>query len=438
MTLLESLRQGAIPQIVYAISKNEQLSPEELSQLITEGRVVIPLNNKREVNLVKPCGIGKNLSTKVNANVGTSANYPLLDDELIKLKAAQQAGADTIMDLSTGGNLNRIRQAIIGASEIPVGTVPIYQVALEAISKKGSIVNMQEEDIFEIVEKHAMDGVDFMTLHTGVTWNALEALNNQPRVTDIVSRGGAFLAGWMIYNEKENPLYENFDRLLEIAKKYDVTLSLGDGMRPGCLADSGDAAQLSELKTIGRQIEMCRLAGVQAIVEGPGHVPINEVVNSVLQAKEETHGAPLYLLGPLVTDIGAGYDHITGAIGGALAGSAGADYLCYVTPREHLGLPNETDVRQGVIASKIAAHAADIAKGVPGASERDLVMSKARKALDWEAQVNCSLDPATAKKMRLERFHEKDSKVCTMCGEFCAMDFVGNYLGNKDNLKIQC
>jgi phosphomethylpyrimidine synthase len=438
MTLIEYLKKGDIPKSLHAVAKFEGRDVVDVARLIIEGRVVLPCSNKRTNGFNKPLAIGESLSTKVNANIGTSASYPSLDDEINKLKVAVEAGADTIMDLSTGGNLSRIRRAVLEKSEIPVGTVPIYQAALEAIAKKGSIVHMDVDDLFDVIEKHAADGVDFMTLHTGVTWDALEALNRQPRVTDIVSRGGAFLAGWMIYNEKENPLYEQFERLVEMAKKYDFTISLGDGLRPGSIADSGDEAQFSELKAIGKQVDICRKAGVQAIVEGPGHVPINQVANSVIQAKNETDNAPLYLLGPLVTDIGAGYDHITGAIGGAIAASAGADFLCYVTPREHLGLPNEKDVRLGVIASKIAAHAADISKCVPGAFERDAKMSKARKALNWEEQVAEALDPAAAENMRSERLEEADSKVCTMCGEFCAMDFVGQYLGQKSSVTIRC
>lgn len=408
---------------------DEKIDMVRISELVTSGRAAIANNSKRPKALSKPCIIGEGCSTKVNANIGTSTGIKDIDEELEKLRVCEDAGADTVMDLSTGGDLDEVRRIIVAHSDIPVGTVPIYQAAVESIKKYGNIVNLEVDFLFDVIERHAADGVDFMTVHCGMTKEALAALNHKPRLTDIVSRGGAFLAGWMLHNEKENPLYEHFDRLLDIAKRYDVILSLGDAMRPGCLADAGDPAQHTELYTIGKLVAACREAGVQAIVEGPGHVPLDKVVESVKVAKSLTDNAPLYLLGPLVTDIGAGYDHITGAIGGAVAAMAGADFLCYVTPKEHLGLPTPEDVREGVIASKIAAHAADIAKGLPGARDVDDKMSVARKNLDWRTQMKLCLDPQKAYRFFNER-SENPISGCTMCGELCAMEFVGEYLKN--------
>lgn len=412
---------------LHEVLKNEHTDHDKLKESIEYGRVAVLNNTRRSKRLVKPCAIGQDCTTKVNANIGTSTGIKDIEDELKKLDACQRAGADTVMDLSTGGDLDEIRREVISLSDIPLGTVPIYQAAVESIDNYGSVVNMNIDFLFDVIEKHAADGVDFMTVHCGMTREALEALSSKPRLTDIVSRGGAFLAGWMVHNQKENPLYEYFDRLLEIAIKYDVALSLGDAMRPGCLADAGDPAQHSELYTIGKLVAACRQAGVQAIVEGPGHVPLNKVEESVRVAKSLTDGAPLYLLGPLVTDIGAGYDHITGAIGGAVAAMAGADFLCYLTPKEHLGLPTVEDVREGVIASRIAAHAADIAKGITGARDIDDRMSAARKNLDWQTQLKLCLDPQKAYRFFNERTEDSIAG-CTMCGELCAMEFIGEYL----------
>lgn len=438
MGLIEKLKCGEIPQIIKKIALEEGISEDKLAQNIINGYCVIPANINQSNPGKRFFAIGKGVSTKINANIGTSEDYQKIEDELKKLEVSIQSGADTVMDLSTAGNLDEIRKEILVKSSIPVGTVPIYQAALEAIDKHGSIVNMNDDDLFKVIEKHAADGVDFMTVHTGVTFKALDALSKEKRICDIVSRGGAFLAGWMLHNKKENPLYGYFDRLLEIAKKYDVTLSLGDGMRPGCIADAGDEAQMSELNTIGEQIKLCRQAGVQAIVEGPGHVPLNKIEEQVRLANKATDNSPLYLLGPLVTDIAAGYDHISAAIGGAIAASVGADFLCYVTPREHLGLPTFEDVKLGVIASKIAAHAADIAKNIPAALLQDNKMSIARKSLNWEDQIKNSIDPASAKKLRKERLgSHNDDNVCSMCGEFCAMDFVDKYLGNSSSNRVR-
>jgi phosphomethylpyrimidine synthase len=427
MTLIKIVKGGEVPEDVKIVAQDESIDLGKLIGHIERGEVVIPKNRLR-IDL-HPLGIGKNLRTKVNANIGTSENFSLLEVELEKLDVAIKAGCDTVMDLSTAGDLNKIRRAIIAHSTIPVGTVPIYQAAIEAIERRGSIVDMRVDDLFEVIERQARDGVDFITVHCGVTRRAIEAMKGQGRVTDVVSRGGAFLVGWILHNDRENPLYTEFDRLLEIAEKYDLTLSLGDGMRPGSIADASDRAQFSELYTLGELVSRAREVGVQAIVEGPGHVPLNQIEANVRLEKEICHGAPFYVLGPIVTDIAPGYDEITSAIGGALAAFYGADFLCYVTPREHLGLPTVQDVRRGVVASRIAAHAADIATGTPGAAEWDLKIARARKALDWSQQINLSIDPARARKAYQERGGQENA--CTMCGKFCAMKLVAEYLGSS-------
>ncbi|GAF83163.1 unnamed protein product, partial [marine sediment metagenome] len=393
-------------------------------QGLTNGEIVIP-SNINHTNLI-PCGIGKGLRTKVNANIGTSSDFCDLNTELRKLQTAIDFGADTVMDLSTGGDISAIRKAIMSVSTAPVGTVPIYQAGIEAIENRGAIVNMNVDDIFAVIEEHAKNGVDFMTVHCGVNQASLARLKKQGRMTDIVSRGGAFLIGWMLHNDKENPLYQYYDRLLSLALEYDFTLSLGDGLRPGCLADATDRAQIEELIILGELVEYSREAGVQSMIEGPGHLPLNQIATNVQLEKSLCHGAPFYVLGPLVTDIGAGYDHITAAIGGAIAAAAGADFLCYVTPTEHLSLPNIEDVKEGVIASRIAAHAADIVKGVKGAKDWDDQMSRARKALDWKRQAKLSMDAELS-----QQIHGKipaDGATCSMCGKYCAMAIVGRYL----------
>jgi len=427
MTQLEIARKGNISPQIAAVARAEGLEPEFICRGVAGGTIVIPASINH-TNLV-PCGIGAGLRTKVNANIGTSPDFGDVATELEKLRAASDAGADTVMDLSTGGDISAIRRAIIAASSLPIGTVPIYQAGIEAINEHGAIVKMGADAIFAAIEVHARDGVDFITVHCGVTQAAIARLKEQGRVADVVSRGGAFLIGWMLYHERENPLYEQYDRLLEIALEYDVTLSLGDGMRPGALADATDRPQMEELLTLGELVQRARQAGVQAMVEGPGHLPLNHIETNVRLEKAICQGAPFYVLGPLVTDIAAGYDHITGAIGGAVAAAAGADFLCYVTPSEHLAIPDVADVREGVIASRIAAHAADIVKGVKGAAERDRQISLARKRLDWAEQAKLSLDPG-----RSERVHRQRStagSACSMCGQYCAMELVGKYLGVK-------
>ncbi len=428
-TLVEQLRSGAVPDLVKRVAGEEGLPVEEVARAVAEGTAVIPCNQVRIPP--KPCIVGGGSRVKVNANLGTSSDYVGIGDELEKLEAAVEAGADTVMDLSTGGPLDRVREAIIAASPIPVGSVPIYQAAVRAQEEKGSIVAMTAEDMFRAVEDHCASGIDFITVHCGVTARVLESLKANPRIADIVSRGGAFLAGWILHNQEENPLYAEFDRLLEIARRYEVTLSLGDGLRPGCIEDATDAAQVAELVILGELVQRCRQAGVQCMVEGPGHIPLHQVEANVRLAKSITRGAPFYVLGPLVTDVAAGYDHVAAAIGGALAALAGADFLCYVTPREHLGLPTPEDVREGVIVTRIAGHAADVARGVPGARDWDLRMSRARKSLDWEGQLRLALDPRKARRLFGERQVEGE-RACTMCGDFCAMRFISEYLGKEE------
>lgn len=425
MTLLNNARSGKTTKEMKTIAKKEGVELRYLIKNIAGGSIVIPYNKKHKT-LKLLSGIGKGLRIKVNANIGTSSEHTSLKDEIEKLDTAVKAGTDTIMDLSTGGNIDKIRKTIIERSPVPVGTVPIYQAAIECAKTKG-IINMSKDHIFDVIEKQAEDGVDFMTVHCGVTMEALKRLKNQGRLLDIVSRGGAFLAVWMLHNQKENPLFEHYDRLLEIAKKYDVTLSLGDGLRPGCLADATDRGQIQELVILGELAKRARVKGVQIIIEGPGHMPVDHIKANVLLEKKLCSDAPFYVLGPLVTDISPGYDHITGAIGGTLAAYYGADYLCYLTPSEHLRLPTVDDVREGVIITRIAAHAADIAKGTRGAMDKDTEMAIARKNLDWKKQINLSIDPEKARRFR------KESKIsgnkCTMCGKYCAIDIVNKYFG---------
>jgi phosphomethylpyrimidine synthase len=425
MTQLELARKGIISPQIKHVAEKEGVETDFIIQGLAEGEIIIPANINH-TNLI-PCGIGKGLRTKVNANIGTSSDSCDLNTELRKLQTAIDFGADTVMDLSTGGDISAIRKAVMSASTVPSGTVPIYQAGIEAIENRGAIVNMSVDDIFAVIEEHAKDGVDFMTVHCGVTEASLARLKKQGRMTDIVSRGGAFLIGWMLHNDKENPLYQYYDRLLDLALEYDFALSLGDGLRPGCLADATDRAQIQELIILGELVEHSKEAGVQAMIEGPGHLPLNQIATNVQLEKSLCRGAPFYVLGPLVTDVGAGYDHITAAIGGAIAAAAGADFLCYVTPTEHLSLPSIEDVKEGVIASRIAAHAADIVKGVKGAKEWDEQMSRARKALDWKTQAKLSLDPELS-----QQVHNKipaSGATCSMCGKYCAMAIVEKYLG---------
>lgn len=426
MTQLERARQGEITPEMRWVAEMENLDPEILRQRVAEGTVVIPTNKNR--SLRRPCGIGQGLRTKVNANLGTSDACPDIPRELRKLQRAIEAGADTVMDLSTGGDIRECRQEILHHSQVPVGTVPLYQVAVEARVRNGSIVAFTPQDLFRVIEEQAMDGVDFITVHCGVTQETVERLRQEGRIVDIVSRGGAFMVAWMFHHQKENPLYAEYDRLLEIARRYDVTLSLGDGLRPGSLVDATDRAQIQELIILGELVDRARKAGVQVMVEGPGHVPLGDIETNVHLPKRLCHDAPFYVLGPVVTDVAAGYDHIAAAIGGALAAASGADFLCSVTPAEHLGLPDEDDIEDGVVATRIAAHVGDLAKGIVGAWEWDKNMAEARKILDWEKQIALALHPGRAKLYRLER-DSSTLRTCSMCGHFCAMQVVGEYLG---------
>jgi len=420
--------------VLKKVAAAEGIAVETLAELVASGFAVIPFNPGHSP--ARPVGIGKGLRTKVNVNIGTSRDFPLLANELRKVKISLAHGADALMDLSTGGDLRKIRRAILARTPVPLGTVPIYQAAVKAIDRGGTIIDITEDDLFEAIESQAREGVDFMTVHCGLTLKAIDRLKQQGRVADVVSRGGAFHLAWMLHNGKENPFYARFDRLLEMARRFDVTLSLGDGLRPGSILDATDRPQIEELLTLGELVKRAREAGVQVMVEGPGHVPLDQVEMNVRLEKRVCHGAPFYVLGPLVTDIAPGYDHIVSAIGGAIAAAAGADFLCYVTPAEHLGLPTEDDVREGLIASRIAAHAADIVKGVPGALERDLELARARKRLDWETQQRLAIDPAKFAAVRKRR--KSRSQACSMCGDFCAMRIVGEFLDSGGKADGAC
>jgi phosphomethylpyrimidine synthase len=425
MTQILEARKGNTTPEMEAVARAEGVSVDHVREGVAKGTIVITRN--RVHTSITPLGVGRGLRTKVNANIGTSKERMSVAGEIEKLKAAVAAGADAVMDLSTGGPIIEIRKEILRQSTVSLGTVPIYQAAVETVESGRSIVQMDPEVLFRVIEEQCAEGVDFITVHCGVTRASVERLQRQGRIMDVVSRGGAFHLEWILVNDAENPLYERYDRLVEIAKKYDVTLSLGDGMRPGCLADATDRAQIEELVILGELRDVAVEAGVQVMIEGPGHVPLNQVETNMRIQKELCKGAPFYVLGPLVTDVAPGYDHITSAIGGAIAGAAGADFLCYVTPSEHLRLPDLEDVRQGVIASRIAAHAADIAKGVRGAMDWDTEMARRRKALDWKGQIELSIDPERARRLR-ESSMPKESDVCTMCGEFCSMKGVSKYM----------
>jgi phosphomethylpyrimidine synthase len=429
MTQLECARKGTITDKMQEAAQAEDVSPEFIRDGIAAGNIII-CHNIKHLNS-PPLAVGRGLRTKINANIGTSADDLDIAKELEKARMAVQSGADAIMDLSTGGPVDEIRRAIIAETGACIGSVPLYQAALDAVRvRKKAIVDMTVDDIFAGIVKHAEDGVDFITVHCGVTRSTVERMKNEGRIMDVVSRGGAFTIEWMNWNNRENPLYEHFDRLLEITKEYDMTLSLGDGFRPGCLADATDRAQIFELILLGELTQRAQEFGVQVMIEGPGHVPINQIEANVLLQKRLCHGAPFYILGPLVTDIAPGYDHITCAIGGAIAAAAGADFLCYVTPSEHLRLPTVEDVREGVMAARIAAHAGDIAKGVKGAMDKDKAMARCRKKLDWEGQFDLAIDPEKARRLRAES-GVADHGACTMCGEFCAYKVMDDAMGKK-------
>jgi len=419
MTQLEAARQGLITEEMKAAAAVEQIDVELLRERIAAGTAII-CHNIKHTN-APPLAVGLGLSTKINANIGTSKDDVSIDKELEKAKVAVAAGAHAIMDLSTGGPIDEIRAAIINQTQACIGSVPLYQAAVDTVTRKNkAMVDMTVDEIFDGIVKHLEDGVDFITVHCGVTRETVKRMRNEGRVMDVVSRGGSFTVEWMAHNQAETPLFEHFDRLLEIVKPYDATLSLGDGFRPGCIADATDRAQIQELILLGELTQRAWDAGVQVMIEGPGHVPLNQIEANIQLQKRLCHGAPFYVLGPLVTDIAPGYDHITCAIGGTVAASAGADFLCYVTPSEHLRLPTIEDVHEGVMATRIAAHAADLVKKVPGAWEKDLAMAKCRKKLDWEGQFNLAMDPEKARRLRAESGVDEEHGACTMCGEFCA------------------
>lgn len=424
-TQMQLARQGIITDAMRTVAQQEGVSEEFIRVGVAEGTIAI-CANKNHKNLI-PRGVGQGLKVKVNANIGTSSSFPDIEPELVKLKAAVDAGADAVMDLSTGNNITASRRAIIENSTVMVGTVPMYQATVETIKKRGAVVEMTKEDLFDVIRMQAADGADFMTLHCGITKSVLKALTEEGRIMDVVSRGGSFITGWMLHNDKENPLYEYYDEILDICAEYDVTISLGDGLRPGCLADATDRAQIQELLNLGELTQRAWDKGVQVMVEGPGHMPYNQIAANMQLQKRICHGAPFYVLGPLVTDVAPGYDHITSAIGGTLAAVSGADFLCYVTPAEHLGLPDLNDVREGVIAARIAAHAADLAKGNKQAWAWDNAMAKARKELDWPEQLRLALDPVKATEYRNKK-NKSDDEACSMCGDYCAVKIVGQYL----------
>ena len=414
------------------ISFAEGVNVKKVKQLLGAGRVVIPKNAKRaEESDITLKAIGAGMSMKVNVNVGTSKDYVSVEEEVRKAKVAVEYGADAIMDLSTGGDLDATRRAILKEVDVPVGTVPIYQAALEKADVR-AVVDMSSDDMFNAVRNHAKDGIDFVTIHAGVNQNSLARLKLSGRILDVVSRGGAFLVAWMIHNERENPFYEEYDYLLEIANEYDLTLSLGDGMRPGCISDASDRAKFAEAITLGELVKRAREEGVQAMVEGPGHVPLDEIEASVKIIKHVTDFAPLYLLGPLVTDIAPGYDHFVSAIGGAVAGMYGADFLCMVSPSEHLALPSVDDIKEGTIVTKIAAHVADLVK--EGQRERarglDDEMAYARRNLDWKKQFEIAMTAEEAQRIRNRRPSESDA--CSICGDLCAIKMVKECLENHE------
>lgn len=429
-------RDGKITNEMELVAKKEQVDVEFVRKGIAKGRIIVPKSNKRDI---EPIGIGEGLLVKINANIGSSKRVCDINEELEKAKIAVKYGADTVMDLSTGvteEDVKNIRKQILNEVKVPIGTVPIYQSALRALEKKGAIINFDEDDLFNVVEEQAKEGVDFFTIHVGITKEIINYLKDHPRTMGVVSRGGTFLAAWILENDLENPFNHNYDYLLEMAKEYDFTLSLGDGCRPGCIFDSTDYAQIQELIEISKLVKRAWAQNVQVMVEGPGHIPANEIERNIKIMKSLCDGAPFYVLGPLVTDIAPGYDHLVSAIGGVMAGLAGADYLCYVTPSEHLALPNKEEVKRGTIASKIAAHAVNIAKYGKRASDWDYKMDIARKNLDWEGMIKYSIDPELSREIHYRNGVVDDDDVCSMCGEFCAIKILKDALEKKASKNI--
>ncbi len=420
MSLIREAQNGQITEEMKTVAKVEGVDPEFVRKGVASGRIVIPVSPYRET---MSCGVGKGMRTKVNASVGTSSDIVDIDQEVRKTEVAEKAGADTIMELSTGGDLVEVRKRVIAATSLSVGSVPLYQAFIEAIEKNGAVVNMNPDDLFRITAEQAKLGTNFMAIHTGINLLTVERLKNQGRYGGLVSRGGAFMTAWMLHNEKENPLYSEFDYLLEIMLEHEVTLSMGNGMRAGAVHDATDRAGIQELIMHAELGDRAYDAGVQVIIEGPGHVPINEIDANITVMKSMTNDKPFYMLGPLVTDIAPGYDHIVTAIGGAISSSCGADFLCYVTPAEHLALPNEEDVYEGVMASRIAAHVGDMIKYGDRARAWDLDMARARRDLDWGRQYEVAIDEGRAREIRNSRLPE-DTEACTMCGDFCALKIV--------------
>ncbi|MDR2545589.1 MAG: phosphomethylpyrimidine synthase [Methanobrevibacter sp.] len=417
MTLIEDAKKGTLDKEYEKIAATENMDFNKFTKNIADGRIVVPKNVNRNT---KSCPIGNGLSTKVNANIGSSSRMEDLEVEIEKAETAIRYGADALMDLSTGSNLKEFRKRIMGVVDVPIGTVPIYEAAVTAKNRDGSIMDMSEDDIFNAITNQIKEGVDFMTLHCGINKDLINKLKVSQRLMGIVSRGGTFLASWMVHNSEENPLFKNYGYLLELAYAYDVTLSLGDGLRPGCINDATDIPQIQELITLGTLVKEAQNSNVQVMVEGPGHVPINQIASNMQIQKTICNGAPFYVLGPIVTDLAMGYDHITSAIGGALAAYSGADFLCYVTPAEHLSLPSLEDVKEGVIASKIAAQSADTALGLSSAWEKEMAMDIARKNFDWDKQFELTFDSDKAKKYR-EKISVEEEDMCSMCGEYCAL-----------------
>lgn len=425
MTQLELARKNKTTPQMSAVSKAEGVSISFLKKNISSGKIVIPNNNKRFIKRI--CGIGRGLATKINTNIGISSDEADLTCELEKLRIAVEYKSDTVMDLSIGGNIPEVRKAILKQSKIPVGTVPIYEAAHAVTTRSGSFLKMTARDILETIEKQAQDGVDFMTIHSGVTKQTVSLLKKSSRILDVVSRGGAILTSWILHNKKENPFYDSFDEILDIAYKYDITLSLGDGLRPGSIYDATDRPQLAELELLGKLAIRARKRNVQVIIEGPGHVPLNQIQKNMELQKRLCNDAPFYVLGPLVTDVASTKDHISAAIGGALAASLGADFLCVVTPAEHLKHPSTEDIKEGIIASRIAAHSADIVKGLKSALDWDREMSVARKNRNWKRQISLSIDPKKASEYR-RTSKPHLSSVCTMCSEYCSIKLIDECL----------
>ena len=427
-TQMDAARKGIITPEMKIVAQKEKMTEEALRELVACGKVVIPANKNHKS--LDPEGVGSMLRTKINVNLGVSRDCKDYDIEMKKVMAAVNLGAESIMDLSSHGNTQPFRQKLTAECPAMIGTVPVYD---SVIHYQRDLNTLTAQDFLDVIELHAKDGVDFVTLHCGITRKTIDQIKKHKRKTNIVSRGGSLVFAWMSMTGEENPFYEYYDEILDICEKCDVTISLGDACRPGCLADATDVCQIEELVRLGELTKRAWEHNVQVIVEGPGHVPLNQVAANMQVQQQICMGAPFYVLGPIVTDIAPGYDHITAAIGGAVAAMSGAAFLCYVTPAEHLALPNVEDTKQGIIASKIAAHAADIAKGVPGAREIDDKMADARKALDWDAQFECALDPETAKAIRQSRMPEEDhSDTCSMCGKFCAVRSMNKALSGEN------